>query len=233
MSWPSDPGIPGYTMVKPLGINGAEVYLGVHVATGTHVVLKVWSPGWATDHQRREAVAVRLRHPNILTVLEVGAISRGPFSVLEWLPVAETLSEALRKREIPASTAAPIVEAVAQAVQYARSQDVHLCRLRLADVLLTDANVVKIQPVFSEDESPSTSLEADIDKIGALIAAVIGDQPSAETWQALRTIGVQCVVGSGEQAIGSFEVLLTRLSEIVAGSAQKPGGSTSKWSRCS
>jgi hypothetical protein len=120
VSRPKDLGISGYEIVEPLGSNGATVFLAREVATARLVALKVWSGPRVSEYQRREAGATKLRHPNILTVLEVGETAAGRFSVLEWLPKTEGLPQWLRRAVVDRLEAARVVEAIACAVQHAR-----------------------------------------------------------------------------------------------------------------
>jgi hypothetical protein len=221
VTWLKDPGVPGYAMVKPLGVNGAQVYLALQLATGAQVVVKLWSRG-ASDGQRREAAAVRLRHPNIVAVLEAGETQNGPFSVLEWLPNALSVAAKLRQGEARAIDAIRILEAIARALDHARAQGMCLGRLRPGDVMLTEGDVPKVLPVFVEDGSPSTSLAGDMHRIGVLIGAMVEGQPSAGSWNALRTIGARCLGGSAEPPVASLTLLMMLLGEIGTSAAQEP-----------
>jgi len=84
-------------VVEQLGSGGmAAVYSAVHVTTRTAVALKVLPLAWGSaphlqERLVREAAALeRLRHPNVVAVLEVGAVEErlggGCYLALEWLP---------------------------------------------------------------------------------------------------------------------------------------------------
>ncbi len=221
MTWLKDPGVPGYAMVKPLGVNGAQVYLALQLATGAQVVVKLWS-GWASDHPRREAAAVRLRHPNIVAVLEAGQTQEGPFSVFEWLPNALSVAIKLQQGGTHAIEAIRIAEAVARALDHARAQGMRLGVLRPGDVVLTETGVPKVLPVFVEDGSPSTSLADDLHRIGVLIGAMVEGQASAGSWNALRTIGSRCLGASSDPPLASLTLLMEGLEEIDTSAGQEP-----------
>lgn len=78
-----------YVLGRRLGSGGAgTVYLAEHKATGEEVALKILRNPTATEERRllREGKAMtRLRHPNIVRVLEVGEHERGVFVAMEFV----------------------------------------------------------------------------------------------------------------------------------------------------
>lgn len=214
MTWPSDPAIPGYSMVRPLGINGAEVYLAHDLATGSRVALRVWSGERNSECHEREKVAARLRHPNIVEVREVGRTLEGcPFSVWEWLPEPTvTLRVRLIAKELSAREVVEVLGAVVSAVQYARSQGMQLLRIQLSDVVFSQGAVPKLMPVFL-DATSADNIAADLRRLAVFLDAVAHAQSNAEPWGRLRTIAAECSLAPGPR-MTSLDDLVRMLSDL-------------------
>jgi len=120
-----------YEIVEELGRGGfATVYKARDVELERVVALKVLHPYYAEDRQfverfRQEArAAARLRHPHIVTVHEAGEAGDRLYIAMEYLP-GRTL-QALLEAEgaLPLERALPILEQVAEALDYAHAQGV-------------------------------------------------------------------------------------------------------------
>jgi serine/threonine protein kinase len=78
-----------YRLIGLLGAGGyGEVYLAEHIYRKTQVAIKVL-PQLAQDDLRgflTEARTMRLKHPNIVQVLDFGVEERIPFIVMEYAP---------------------------------------------------------------------------------------------------------------------------------------------------
>jgi len=115
-----------YSLLEELGSGGmCAVYRARHMDFGTEFAVKVLHPGRTqqevfTHRLRREAAAgLRLNHPNIVRVVELGMGPQGPFLVMELL-VGRTLHEALRTDgPIPPPSAAKIVRQTADGLSAA------------------------------------------------------------------------------------------------------------------
>src|SRR5579863_3628468 len=78
-----------YRLIQRLGEGGfAEVYLGDHVFLGTQAAIKVvttrLTPEAAQDFLEEARTIARLRHPNIVQVLDFGIEERIPFLVMSY-----------------------------------------------------------------------------------------------------------------------------------------------------
>ncbi len=133
--------VPGYEILEELGRGGmGVVYKARHLALDRLVALKMalsaGALGAEGERFRHEAEAVaRLRHPNIVQVYEVGEHEGLPFFSLE-LVEGETLEQALRGQSLHRRQAAPLLLALARAVQYAHEQGIVHRDLKPANVLL-------------------------------------------------------------------------------------------------
>ena len=115
-----------YEIVRVLGRGGmGEVLEGRHCELGARVAIKVVRPGPAADGEtvrrllREGRATAAIRHPNVVTVLDVGLDGERPFLVMEFLD-GEDLAHRL-EREAPLSVEQtvrlilPIASAIATA----------------------------------------------------------------------------------------------------------------------
>ena len=114
-----------YRVVEQLGVGGmAAVYSAVHVETGQTAAVKVLPVGWGAAPEFRERLAreaamlQQVEHPNVIRVLEVGAVGArlggGCYLAMEWLPQAlNRLLRAQYPEPLPAGRALAIARGVA------------------------------------------------------------------------------------------------------------------------
>lgn len=120
-----------YTDLSLLGRGGmGEVYRAQHPTLNRMVAIKILPLHSEADddaHKRfnREAQTVaRLKHPNIVTLHDVGEQNGQPFMVMEYVDGPD-LSTILKQRgRLPLNEALPLLEDVAAALDYAHSQGV-------------------------------------------------------------------------------------------------------------
>ena len=155
-----------YRLGKRLGVGGmAEVYRAENERIGRPVAIKVLLPDWADDpgiveRFRREARAAnRVRHTNVVDVLDIGEDENNlPYMVQELLhgkDLAAWLTEFHWKLSVEAALGVmiPVVEAVA----FAHSQGVVHRDLKPENVFLADANGVVVPKVLDFGISKITS----------------------------------------------------------------------------
>lgn len=117
-----------YRLLERIGGGGmGEVYRAEHIAASRDVAIKFLRPNLAEDDdlsQRffQEAQAInRIRHPNIVEVIEAGSGEAGPYIVMEYLegePVSEALQRLTRfEAELAVATAIGVLEALDAAHQ--------------------------------------------------------------------------------------------------------------------
>jgi cell division septation protein DedD len=120
-----------YEILEEIGRGGfAVVYRARDTELDREVALKVLHPYWTNDpgfaaRFRREArAAARLRHPHVVTVHEAGEAEGQLYIAMEYLP-GRTLQELLEAEgALPLERALPILEQVAEALDYAHGQGV-------------------------------------------------------------------------------------------------------------
>jgi tetratricopeptide (TPR) repeat protein len=138
----------GYEVLEELGRGGmGVVYRARHLKLDRVVALKVILSGAQASEEERsrfaaEAQAVaRLRHPNVVTLLELGSADGAPYFTMDYCP--GSLVEKVGK-PWPARDAAALVEALARAVQHAHEHGVIHRDLKPANVLFTEDGTPRI-----------------------------------------------------------------------------------------
>jgi serine/threonine protein kinase/Flp pilus assembly protein TadD len=151
---PADwPRVPGLELLEVLGSGGMGVVFKAQQPTlDRHVAVKfLRNPHVADaahrDRFKQEARAVaRLQHPNLVRLYEFGNIPLAngagsqPYLVLEYVS-GGSLADRLRGARLPHSSAARLVESLAEAIQYAHEQGVIHRDLKPANILLQESGV--------------------------------------------------------------------------------------------
>ena len=111
-----------YRITRLLGAGGfGEVYLAEHLYRSTQVAIKIL-PQLAQDDLHSflmEARTFRLKHPNIVQVLDFGVEERIPFIVMEYAPNGTLRQRHPKGTRVPLPTIVSYVTQVASALQYA------------------------------------------------------------------------------------------------------------------
>jgi serine/threonine-protein kinase PpkA len=115
--------IPGYTIISTLGQGGmATVYLAIQTCFEREVALKVMAPHLSTDPAfgerflREARIVSRLKHPNIVTVYDVGIHAGFHYLAMEYLPGRDLKH---KRFELNLVEALQVINDVAHALDYA------------------------------------------------------------------------------------------------------------------
>ncbi len=135
-----------FQLLSELGRGGmGVVYLAQQTSLGRLVALKmVREAHLATDADRARfrteaEAAARLKHPNIVTVHEVGTVGGQAYLCLEYVS-GKTLAERVRNEgPLPPREAARLTGIIARAVQHAHDFGILHRDLKPSNILLTDA----------------------------------------------------------------------------------------------
>ncbi len=119
--------IPGYKIVKTLGVGGqATVYLAIQEGFDREVALKVMSPALAADPTfgerfiREAKIVAKLRHPGIVTVYDVGEHDGFYFLAMEFLPDMDLRTRI--NQGMKAKDALQVIEKVSRALHFAHEK---------------------------------------------------------------------------------------------------------------
>jgi serine/threonine-protein kinase len=163
-----------YRVVQRLGGGGmGDVYLAEHALAGRMVALKLLRAELATDESlaRRlfqEAQTVnRIRHPNIVDVLDAGFSDEGPYIVMELLEGCSVAQAIERVGRLPPKTALAIALPLLEALEAAHwrgvvHRDLKPENLFLADLgrevrlKILDFGIAKVTMRGEADASPQT-----------------------------------------------------------------------------
>ncbi|HEY6410632.1 MAG TPA: serine/threonine-protein kinase, partial [Ktedonobacteraceae bacterium] len=127
MSDPSERQLGNYRLIGLLGKGGfADVYLGEHIYLKTQAAIKILHAHITHDNLESfitEAQTIgRLRHPNIIRVLDFGVQNNMPFLVMDYAPRGTLRQRHPRGSRLPLTTILPYVKQVAEALQYAHQE---------------------------------------------------------------------------------------------------------------
>lgn len=120
---------PKYKIQRKIGRGGmATVYLGVQEALERKIVVKLLSEDYAEDSEIRERflqeakTPARIKHPNLVEVIDVGIIEDRPYYIMEYAP-GGSLSEKLKQykdqgKAYPIKDAIYVISRVLRALDY-------------------------------------------------------------------------------------------------------------------
>jgi hypothetical protein len=122
------PQIPGYRMIRPLGVGGmASVYLAVQESLDREVALKVMAPALAanqefTDRFLKEGrITAKLSHANLVTIYDIGQHGNIYYLAAEFIP-GGTLRDKLTAGGVTVAEALDVAREVALGLHYAQDK---------------------------------------------------------------------------------------------------------------
>lgn len=141
----------GYDLLARVSLHkGVATFRAVQVALGRKVLVSVLAPKDAKlavnreHYHRRQQVASRLHHENIVSTIDAGTHKGCRYFVTEHVEGRTLAEELAAKKRLPAARAAAIGRDVAKAIAYLDAERVVHRNITPATILLTDADVVKL-----------------------------------------------------------------------------------------
>ncbi len=135
-----------YTLHAELGKGGfATVYRAMDSTLEREIALKVLKPGWTDDAKaverfmREAKLASRLKHPNIVTIFDVGQAEGRLFIAMELVPGRSLHRIVAEDGPLPWSRALAILEQTAAALDYAHKQGLVHRDIKPANIILDES----------------------------------------------------------------------------------------------
>lgn len=118
-----------YRLLRLLGRgNFADVYLGEHIHLNVQTSIKVLDMRLTKDDMgdflSEARMIARLRHPNIIQVLEFGVENNTPFLVMDYAPHGTLRQLYSQGTQLAPTTILPYVKQIASALQYAHNEKI-------------------------------------------------------------------------------------------------------------
>jgi serine/threonine protein kinase len=162
-----------YRIVTLIAHGGmGSLYLARDPAIDRTIALKLLQKGFDDESARerfaREARAAgRLRHPNIVTVFDVGEHDDQPFIAMEYVP-GETLDQLIRRRTpLSIVNRLLILEDVCSGLHFAHTEGIVHRDIKPANVILDIAGTIKILD-FGLAHAPDSGITRAGDQLGTL-----------------------------------------------------------------
>ena len=172
-----------YQLQRLIGTGGfAEVYLAEHKYLRTRAAIKILHTQLAHDDQEYFLVEARtvahLIHPHIIRVLEFGVESATPFLVMDYAPNGTLRQLHPKGSYVPLATVVSYVKQLAEALDYAHSQQVIHRDIKPENMLVGSKNEVLLSD-FGIAQVAQSSRYQDVRDMAGTIAYMAPEQISA------------------------------------------------------
>ena len=152
----------------------ARVYRGIHKDNGMSVAIKVLRQRFSSDpsavnlfHKEAEA-GMKLRHPNIIEILDFGETDKQHYIIMEFLEGANLRDFLKIRPKISPEDALPLMLGLAKGLKYSFEQGVTHRDIKGTNVLISNAGVAKLvdfglATIDSEDKKTSMQNQRTVD----------------------------------------------------------------------
>ena len=128
----------------------ARVYRGEHITTKAALAIKVLRQRFAAiseavERFHKEAEAgIRLRHPNIVQIIDVGQQDHRHFMIMEYVEGMNLRDFMKLRTRIPAEQAVPLMLGMARGLQYSLERGVTHRDIKGTNILISNSGVAKL-----------------------------------------------------------------------------------------
>jgi serine/threonine-protein kinase len=167
-----------YTILRELGRGSLGVVWAARDSqTGALVALKTLDPALAGKLQRPR----RLKHPNIVEILDAGEMAGAPYVAMEMLE-GESLRQIVDRKPPGIARAIEIVQQVAAGLAHAHLEGVVHGSIKPSNIIVLRSGLVKINDFGIGQPAPCEPLDhrSDIFSLGALFYELLADRPAFE-----------------------------------------------------
>ncbi len=173
MSDPLAQQLGNYRLIGLLGHGGfADVYLGEHVYLKTQAAIKVLHTQITSDNLESfitEAQTIgRLRHPNIIRVLDFGVQHNTPFLVMDYASRGTLRQRHPRGSRLPLATILPYVKQIAEALHYAHNEKLIHRDIKPENMLLGPNNEILLSDFGIATLAQSSRYQLTQDVVGTV-----------------------------------------------------------------
>jgi serine/threonine protein kinase len=140
----------GYDLLDKIGEGGmGQVHRATQLSLGRTVAIKFLNPlsaefGERALLHRESRVMAALAHPHVVTIYDCGQTEGRPYLVMEYVDGVTLRSRMEPGRPWPIAKAAPVLDAIAQALSYIHEQGILHLDLKPENVLCTKDGGIKI-----------------------------------------------------------------------------------------
>ncbi|MEL6742354.1 MAG: serine/threonine-protein kinase [Planctomycetota bacterium] len=143
--------IPGYEVVRKLGSGAmAAVFLARQVSLDRLVAIKILPSRFSANKdyikrfQQEGKAAAKLNHPNIVAAVDVGAVGRRHYFVMEYVDGTDVHELLKKESKLSERRALEIIQEIALALQHAHGKGFLHRDIKPRNIMITKAGVAKL-----------------------------------------------------------------------------------------
>ncbi len=207
-----------YRLERLLGAGGfAEVYLAEHIFLQTPAAIKVLHTRLAQedldDFLSEGRTIARLKHPNIVRVLEFGVEGRTPYLVMDYAPNGTLRQKHPKGSRIAPGAIVPYLKQMAEALQYAHDQKLIHRDVKPENMLIGERNEVLLSDfgiALVAQSSRSQGTQEAIGTVAYMAPEQIQGHPRPASDQYSLAIAAYEWLGGARPFSGSFTELCSQ-----------------------